>query len=267
MGTRTSHEPGIWSWVELSTADVDAAKSFYGELFGWDSEDNEIPETGGVYSMQQVNGRNAAAITAQPEQQHEAGIPPNWFSYVTVASADDSAAKAKELGGHVHAGPFDVMEAGRMAVVADPTGAMFGVWEAGESIGAEIVNVPGSLTWNEVATKDPEGAQSFYGDLFGWDFEKVETGPDGPDYWTITHEGASNGRNGGLRRQVPEEAGVPPHVMPYFGTASIEDAVAKVQELGGSIMLPITEVPAGKFAGAIDPQGGHFMLFEGEFDD
>src|SRR5688572_23698246 len=111
MGKRTSYEPGTWSWVELSTTDVDAAKGFYGRLFGWDAEDNEIPDTGGIYSMQLLDGATAAAITAQPEQQASAGVPPNWFSYVTVASADDSAAKATELGGQVHAGPFDVMTA------------------------------------------------------------------------------------------------------------------------------------------------------------
>jgi uncharacterized protein len=268
MGNRTSYEPGTWSWVELSTTDVDAAKDFYGQLFGWSADDQEIPDTGGIYSMQQVGGRNAGAITAQPEQQREAGVPPNWFSYVTVASADDASAKAKELGGDVHAGPFDVMEAGRMAVVADPVGAMFGVWQAGESIGAEVVNEPGALVWNDIATTDPDKAQAFYSGLFGWGFDKVDTGPEGPDYWTVTRQGASNGQNGGLRAQVEQEIGhVPPHVAPYFGTDSIEDSVAKVQELGGANMIPVTEVAAGKFAGVADPQGAAFMLFEGEFDD
>jgi uncharacterized protein len=268
MGKRTSHAPGTWSWVELSTTDVDAAKAFYADLFGWEAEDNEIPDTGGIYSMQQVSGANAAAITGQPEQQRDAGVPPNWFSYVTVANADESAAKAKDLGGQVHAGPFDVMTAGRMAVVADPAGAMFGIWQAGDSIGAEVVNEPGALSWNDVATTDPDAAQGFYSGLFGWGFEKVETGPDGPDYWSVTHEGAANGRNGGLRRQVEQEVGhVPPHVAPYFGTDAIEDSVAKAQELGGTNMIPITEVPAGRFAAVSDPQGAAFMLFEGEFDD
>jgi predicted enzyme related to lactoylglutathione lyase len=267
MGERTSFEPGTWSWVELSTTDVDAAKQFYRGLFGWDAEDNEIPDGGGTYSMQKLDGRNAAAITAQPEQQASAGVPPNWFSYVTVASADESAEKAKELGGQAHAGPFDVMTAGRMAVLADPAGAMFGIWQAGDSIGAEIVNVPGALTWMDVATTDPEGAQEFYGGLFGWGFEEIDTGPDGPDYWTATHDGAARGRNGGLRRQVPEEAAIPPHVIPYFATDGIEDAVAKAQELGGAGTVPVTEIPNGKFAGATDPQGAHFMLFQGEFDD
>jgi hypothetical protein len=267
MGERTSHEPGTFSWVELSTTDVDAAKGFYARLFEWEAEDNEIPGTGGVYSMQKVNGRNAAAITAQPDAQRDAGVPPNWFSYITVTNADETAARAKELGGQVHAGPFDVMEAGRMAVVADPVGAMFGIWQAGDAIGSEIVNVPGSLTWNDIATTDPDGAQAFYSGLFGWGFDKIDTGPDGPDYWTITHEAAANGRNGGMRRQVPEEAGVPPHVMPYFGTTAIDEALAKVTELGGGTTVPVTEVPAGKFAGVSDPQGAHFMLFEGEFDD
>jgi predicted enzyme related to lactoylglutathione lyase len=268
VGNRTSYEPGTFSWVELATTDQEAAKSFYGGLFGWEAEDNEIPEGGGVYSMMKVAGRNAAAITGQPEQQRSAGVPPNWFSYVTVASADESAERAKELGGAVHAGPFDVMDAGRMAVIADPAGAMFGLWEANESIGAEVVNAPGALSWNDVATTDPGGAQDFYSGLFGWGFEKMETGPEGPDYWTITHDGGSNGRNGGMRGQVAQEVGhVPPHVAPYFGTGSIEESVAKVQELGGGSMVPVTEVPAGKFAGVSDPQGAAFMLFEGEFDD
>lgn len=268
MGTRTSHAPGIWSWVELSTTDVDAAKGFYAALFGWEAEDNEIPETGGVYSMQQVDGSPAAAIMAQPDEQRQAGVPPNWFSYVTVASADESARKAEELGGQVHAGPFDVATAGRMAVIADPAGAMFGIWQAGDSIGAEVVNVPGALTWNDIATTDPEGAQAFYSGLFGWGFDKIDTGPDGPDYWTITHDAASNGRNGGLRRQVEQEVGhVPPHIAPYFGTAAIDESVAEVLEHGGSNLIPVTQVPAGRFAAVADPQGAAFALFEGEYDD
>ena len=268
MGKRTHHPPGTWSWVELSTTDVDSAKDFYASLFGWVAEDNEIPGAGGVYSMQHVDGSPAAAITAQPDQQREAGVPPNWFSYVTVASADDAAAKARELGGQVHAGPFDVTAAGRMAVIADPAGAMFGVWQAGDSIGAEVVNVPGALTWNDVATTDPEEAQAFYMGLFGWGFEKADTGPDGPDYWAVIYEAAANGRNGGLRRQVEQEVGhVPPHVAPYFGTAAIDESIAKVLEHGGSNLSPVTQVPAGKFAAVADPQGAAFMLFEGAFDD
>ncbi len=132
MGKRESYVPGTFSWIELSTTDPDDAKRFYGELLGWGSEDNEIPG-GGIYTMAQIDGDDVAGITAQPEPQRAAGIPPNWFSYVSVESADEAAARVKELGGAVHAGPFDVGEAGRMAVIADPTGAMFGIWQAARS--------------------------------------------------------------------------------------------------------------------------------------
>ena len=134
MGARTSYEPGTFSWVELFTTDPDGAKRFYGELFGW--------QTAGASQTATQGGKAVAAISEQPAPQRSVGVPPHWLSYITVASADGSAARAAELGGAVHAGPFDVGDAGRMAVVADPTGAMLGLWEAWSSIGAELVNDP-----------------------------------------------------------------------------------------------------------------------------
>jgi uncharacterized protein len=266
VGTRTSYEPGTFSWVELATTDPDGAKAFYGELFGWGAEDNEIPGGGGVYTMATVKGSAVAGITAQPEQQRSAGVPPNWFSYVAVAGADESAARVKELGGDVHAGPFDVGDAGRMAVIGDPTGAMFGLWQAGEAPGAGRVNEPGCLIWNELATSDPDAAQPFYSGLFGWAFEEAPT-EGGPRYWIIGHEGASSGQNGGMREQTPEEGGVPPHWMPYFATDSVDASLAKAEELGGTPLFPAMEIPAGRIAGVRDPQGAAFSLFEGDFDD
>ena len=166
-------------------------------------------------SLASVDGEAVAGITEQPAPQRAAGAPPNWFSYVTVARVDESAARAGELGGTVHAGPFDVMGAARVAVVADPTGAMIGLWEARSAIGAERVNDPGCLTSNELATNDVDAASTFYRELFGWVIEEVDTG-GGPGYWLIHHEGATEGRNGGMRELSPAAEGVPPNWVPYF---------------------------------------------------
>ena len=161
MGTRTEHTPGTFSWVDLATNDSASAKSFYGSLFGWEFDGNEIPG-GGTYAMCQVGGENVAAIAPATDR-----FPPHWNSYVTVESADDAAARAKELGGNLIEEPFDVMEAGRMALFEDPTGAALCVWQPDQSIGATRVNDPGSLTWNEptAPTRRPRSS-SLAG--FGW---------------------------------------------------------------------------------------------------
>jgi predicted enzyme related to lactoylglutathione lyase len=269
MSKRESYEPGTFSWVDLGTTDREAAKGFYGQLFGWEGEDNPMPDgSGSVYSMMTVGGETVAAIFDQQQEQRDVGIPPAWFSYVTVAGADDAAARAKEAGGAVHAGPFDVGEAGRMAVVADPTGAMFGVWEAGDSIGATLVNDPGSLTWNELSTTDVARAGEFYESLFGWRVEPIDTG-DFPPYWSIRHDGGSGGRNGGIR-ELPKEhqdEGVPSHWMPYFTVSSVADALATAAGAGGANLFGPLDLPQGRFAVIRDPQGAILGIFEGEVDD
>ena len=267
MGKRTSYEPGTFSWVDLGTSEPEEAKAFYTALFGWEPEDMPVPDSP-PYSMCRLRGEAVAAIYSQPGEQREAGIPPNWFSYVTVTSADDTAARTKEAGGAVHADPFDVMDAGRMAVIADPTGAMFGVWEPRESIGATLVNDPGCLTWNELATNDVTAAGAFYDELFGWKTEPMDTG-DAPPYWMIQHDGAAQGRNGGIRELAPEqvEGGVPPHWLPYFTVESVDRAKDTVTGGGGSVLFGPMDLPAGRIAVAHDPQGAFFGLFEGEVDD
>lgn len=260
MGERTSYPPGTFSWAELATSDAEGAKAFYSGLFGWDLEDTPAGP-GMVYTMARIGGEAVAAVFKQHER--EQGIPPHWNSYVTVASADESAARAKELGGAVLFEPFDVMEVGRMAVLQDPTGAIFQVWEPRQSIGAELVNEPGSLTWNDLGTRDPEAAERFYSGLFGWAFEKV---PGPVDYWVIQNNGRSNG---GMRLQSDQEVadGTPPNWMPYFAVKSSDEAVTKVGELGGRVLVPPTDVPSGKFTIVQDPQGAVFALSESEFDD
>jgi uncharacterized protein len=265
MGKRTAYSPGTFSWVELSTTDPEGAKRFYRELFGWAMEDRDAPG-GGTYTMPTLEGEAVAGIAPQPEQQRSAGVPPNWFSYVSVADADEIAAKVANLGGAVHAGPFDVGEVGRLAVIADPAGAMFGLWQPGVAPGAGIVNETGALTWNELATNDPGGASEFYSGLFGWTIEERDTG-GGARYWVIGNEGAASGQNGGMRELGPAEEGIPPNWVPYFAVDSVDDALTKVGELGGGTIVPPMDVPAGRFAGVRDPQGAVFSIFEGDFDD
>jgi predicted enzyme related to lactoylglutathione lyase len=261
MGERTSHPAGAFSWAELSTNDVDGAKAFYTGLFGWDLEDTPAgPDMN--YVMARIGGKEVAAMYQQGER--EQGVPPNWHSYVTVESADDTAARAKELGAELMGdGAFDVMDVGRMAIVQDPTGAVIFVWEPRKSIGATLVNDPGSLTWNDLGTTDPEAAERFYSELFGWTFEKV---PGPVDYWVIQNDGRSNG---GMRLQSDQEVadGTPPNWMPYFAVESSEEAGAKAGELGGRVLVPPTDVPNGKFSVLQDPHGAVFALSEGEFDD
>jgi predicted enzyme related to lactoylglutathione lyase len=259
MAERTKYSNGVFSWADLSTTDEDGAKLFYGALFGWQPDEPQVGE-GFSYSLMKLEGKDVAAISAQPEQQRDAGVPPTWNSYITVDSADDTLARARELGANVHADAFDVLDVGRMGVVQDPQGAFFLVWEPKAHIGASLVNVPGTLTWNELASPDIEASAGFYGELFGWTTESKEGGPF-PYLVIKTADGRSNG---GIRPQMPEE---PQYWLVYFGTDDIEGTVARGEELGGSTLAGTMSIGPGKIAIVQDPQGAVFALYAGEFDD
>jgi uncharacterized protein len=257
MGERSSYPPGTLSWTDLNTPDQEGAKRFYCDLFGWDADDQPVGE-GITYAMMSIGGKNVAAVSPQGEDQK--GMPPFWLSYVTVEDADATAAKAGELGGTVLAEPFDVFDFGRMAVIQDPQGAFFAIWQPGESIGAELVNEPGALTLNQLNTGDPEDASRFYSELFGWEIDKV--GDDPQPYWGIRNQGNLNGGMMGL----PPGGNIPPHWLVYFATESLDGTVERVRELGGGVGVEPMSVPGGRIAVAIDPQGGHFAVFEGRLD-
>jgi predicted enzyme related to lactoylglutathione lyase len=256
VAERTQYAPGTFSWTDLATTDPDAAKAFYGALFGWEAEDMPVP--GGYYSMQRVNGKDVAAIAGQPPAQRDAGAPPAWQSYITVANADGAAQRAGELGGSVHAPAFDVMEAGRMAVIQDPQGAYFMVWEPKNHIGAGLVNAPGAFCWNELAAADLDTAPDFYTELFGWSTEPYEGGP--MRYLTIKNGQATNG---GMREKQPQE---PPYWLVYFAVEDIESSIAKLTELGGSTIAGPFEMAMAKIAVAQDPQGAVFALYAGQLE-
>ena len=257
MGERTKHEPGTISWTDLATTDQDAAKEFYGGLFGWEYDDQPIDDDT-TYSMAKLGGRSAAAISPQQSGEAEQGIPPHWNVYVTVEDVDAASGKAGEAGGNVLAGPFDVFDAGRMSVLADPAGAVLCLWQAGASIGAEVVNEPGALTWADTATTDAEAAQAFYGSLLGWRFDQMS---EEPPYWVIFN---GERANGGMTVPPPD---VPANWFPYFAVEDVEATMQKAKDAGGNPFMGPVDVPNGRFALIQDPQGAAFGVSAGDFDD
>jgi uncharacterized protein len=255
MGERTSHPHGAFSWADLGTSDAEAAKTFYTGLFGWEMEDMPIPN-GGVYSMARLHGKYAAAIYAAEEDQ-----PTAWTSYVTVDDVDATTNRAAELGAMTLVEPFDVLEAGRMAVLPEPTGAVFALWQPRDHIGASIVNGSGALSLNQLNTPDPERAQEFYAGLFGW---RAEPAPGGDrPYWGLY---LGERLNAGMMPLDPG-TGAPPHWLVYFGTDDIDAAAERIGGSGGTVMVPKMEVPGGHILVAQDPQGAVFALLAGRFDD
>jgi len=250
MGERTSYAPGTFSWAELATSDAEAAKGFYTALFGWSYDDQPIPDDG-VYSMAQRDGKTVAALFSS------AGQPPHWNCYVTVESADEAAKAAERLGADVVADAFDVMDAGRMAVFADPAGAALSVWEPRGSIGAELVNTPGSMTWNDLITPDADAAASFYEQLFGWTIEEI---PGAGGYRLIRNGGRTNG---GMMPRTDQ----PPAWIPYLGHEDVDRLAAEVGDLGGTALSDVMRMPQGAMVPVADPQGAVFAAWTGEYDD
>jgi hypothetical protein len=186
-------------------------------------------------------------------------FPPAWLSYVNVDSADTTIAKVKANGGAVFVEPMDVMEAGRMAVFADPAGAVLGLWQPGAHTGAQLVNEPGTWCWSELITTDIDGAKAFYGAVFGWGAQ--EQGPDGaPTYteWKIGERSL-----GGMMPKTPEmPAEMPPNWGVYFAVDEADAAAAKAQELGGSLFMGPMDIEPGRMAVLADPIGAVFNILE-----
>ena len=258
MTERSEYTPGTFCWSDLATTDQAGAKSFYGELLGWEAEDMPLGD-GAYYSMQFRGGKRVAAIAGQPQQQRDAGVPPSWSSYVSVESADELAERAKELGGSVHAPPFDVMTVGRMAVIQDPQGAFFMLWQPREHIGAELVNAPGALVWNELQSSDLDASASFYSELFGW---QIEQAPGMQDRYLSIKNGDAN--NGGMRELTPPQ---PPNWLTYFAVEELDAALAKLEQLGGSKLAGPIDIEIARLAVVADPQGAVFALYAGALED
>lgn len=257
MALVSTHAPGAFCWVELGTSDLQAAKQFYGALFGWGVLEHDM-EPGEVYAIFQLKERDAAAAYRLSEER-QPGVPPHWMLYVATANADATSARSVELGGSMIAPPFDVGEIGRMGMLIDPTGAPHMVWQGGSNPGIGIYNEPGAFCWGQLNTTDTAKAEAYYKALFGWT-AKTGSGADGMTYT----EWSTNGTPIGGMMQLPPGAPSPSHWMPYFSVANCDEATAKAQQLGAQVYLPPMDIPGtGRFAVFADPQGAVFAVFQG----
>ena len=271
MNERDGYIPGVPCWIDTSQPDPEAAVDFYRGLFGWEFEDVMPPESPGKYFIGRIRGLDVAAVGAQPQ-----GGPPTavWNSYVWVDSADETAAKVRDAGGKVLTEPFDVMDAGRMAVCADPEGAAFCLWQARNHRGARLVNEHGALNFNILNTRDLEGAKAFYGTVFGWGM--LDLGGGGR-MWTLRAYGDHlEERTPGLRKNMAEmgapagfedvvaglnlvdDAQTPPHWGVTFAVDDADATAAKAAELGGQVVVPPFDAPWVRMTVITDPQGATF---------
>jgi predicted enzyme related to lactoylglutathione lyase len=257
MQETTDFKPGTFCWVELATTDANAAKSFYSQLFDWKFKDNPVsPEM--VYTMVQLDGKDVGGLYQMTPDMTGQGIPPNWLSYVSVKSADETTEKAKTGGATVLNGPFDVFTIGRMSVIKDPTGAVFALWQPGTHKGAGIYNAPNTFCWNELATRDTKKAGDFYSSVFGWNKNTKQFGP--MEYTIFENEGKGNG---GMFAITPEMGNLPPHWLTYFAVDDCDAKVRKATELGARVMKPADDIPGvGRFAILLDPQGAAFAIIK-----
>jgi hypothetical protein len=255
MATVTQHAPGTFCWPELTTTDQQGAKKFYTSLFGWTFEDNTM-DVGGTYTMLKLKGKDVGALHQMPQEQRDQGIPPHWGAYVAVESADESVARAKQLGAAVLSEPFDVMDVGRMAILKDPTGAVISLWQAKKHIGAALLDEPGSLCWTELMTHDPAKSEAFYRGLLPWTSEAMPM-PTGS--YTVFKRGTAPAA--GMMKIRPEMGSMPAHWLTYFAVEDSDAAVGRTKDLGGSVTEPPTNVPGvGRFAVLQDPQGASFAV-------
>lgn len=252
VGERTSYAPGTFCWTDLGTPDPEGAIAFYSGLFGWESFLEPGP-TG--YMRMRTGGRDVCGIYGVPRGP---GVVPAWTSWVSVEDADASVARALELGGGLVRDTLDVGALGRSGAVTDPQGAVVGLWEPREFLGAGVVNEIGAMVLNQLNTHDPAAAAEFYAALLGWEIDQVQSEP--APYWGITNQGWLNGGIMGLAPPAP------PNWLVYFTSEDVDGSDALIVELGGAVVVPPMEIPGGRILVARDPQFAFFALYEGEVD-
>jgi hypothetical protein len=246
------YENGVPSWVDLGSPDLAKSKEFYGALFGWNCP--EGPAEAGGYTVCDLGGKTVAGLG--PQMNPDA--PPNWLTYVNVDSADDTVAKVAANGGTVFMEPMDILEAGRMAVFADSLGAVIGLWQPNQHLGAQVVNEPGTYCWSELISPDLDASKAFYRAVFGWGAEDLgpEGGPVAYTEWKL----GGNSIGGMLPKQDTMPADMPPYWGVYFTVADADASVARAQELGATLLMPPMDIDPGRFAMLSDPVGAFFNV-------
>lgn len=273
MSDRDRYIPGVPCWVDTSQPDPEAAVEFYGGLFGWQLEDVMPADSKEKYFVARLAGGDVAAVSSP---MGDAPPQATWNSYVWVESADETAAKVRAAGGTVLVDPFDVPEAGRMAVCADPEGAVFCLWQPGSHRGAQVVNEHASLNFNVLNTRDLDGAKAFYGAAFGWEVLSL---PGGFPMWSLPgygefleqiNPGTLKGMSeleapqgfenvvAGITLIPEDEAGTPPHWGVTFAVDDADAIAAKARELGGTVLAEPFDAPWVRMTVIADPQGATF---------
>jgi predicted enzyme related to lactoylglutathione lyase len=247
VGEVSAYPEGTFCWVDLATTDLSVAKRFYERLHGWQFDDMSP-----TYSLCRLNGRAVTGVFGQPDLGE---VAPQWNNYIAVTDADAMAQRAADLGATIVEQPFDVNGDGRTAVIRDPSGAAVCLWQPRNHAGAQLVNEPGSLTWNDLVTRDLDAAKAFYTALFGWTADDV----GGGEYTTLTR---GKLLIGGMQRIRTERPELRPHWLPYFVVRNADEAAAIVTDGAGEIVVPPREVPAGRFAIIRDPAGAASAIFE-----
>lgn len=254
MYTVTKYPQGTFSWADASLIDPEKAKPFYTGLFGWGKE--EVPMSDSeTYTMFKMDGKDVVGLGPMQDEMKKQGVPSHWNSYISVDDVDATAAKVKEHGGTVIAEPFDVFDSGRMAVVQDPTGAVVSFWQPNKHIGSGVVNKPGAVLWNELATRDVEKAKDFYNKVVGWEYKTDER-----NYTMIVNKGRMNG---GIMEMDENFGDMPPVWSVYFNIADLDKALKDVEKLGGKIIMGKTSAgDIGDFALVADPTGAVFNIMQ-----
>lgn len=258
MTERKSYAPGTPCWVDLMTPSRSDAMAFYGSLFGWTFDDRTDPEGTVVYTQCYSDRRNVTGIAEMPPEMRDAGTPAYWMTYIATTDADASCAAVESAGGAVTMPTLQVMDVGRMAMFTDPTGASFGVWEAGTHFGAALVDEPVSLSWNELDTRDPDAGVAFYGEVFGWEATTHDTGAMPYTEWKLDGEPIAGMMP--MPPMVPPE--VPSYWLCYFAVADVDAVEQQAVELGGTVLVPQMEVAQGRFSVIADPAQAAFAAIQ-----
>jgi len=249
--------PGTFCWFECGTRDAAAAKRFYTGVFGWEAVDMPMPGDAGTYTLLKLGGKDVAGLYQMAGPRFE-GVPPHWLTYVCVENADETAARARSLGGKVALEPMDVPGVGRIAMIQDPTGANIALFKPGEHSGTIPMGMtPGTFGWSELATRDTKRAKAFYTELFDWN-AKADTGGMPYTEWQVGGKSI-----GGMMEMTLQHGDAPTHWLPYVVVADCDASAKKVTDLGGKLIVPPKDIPkVGRFSVFFDPTGAGLAIIQ-----